>query len=68
MSGTNVGNQVRLANTLTRRIPARVEELLEKDRVEKALQNSERRYPRPYESAREGIMIFDADMGESILY
>jgi len=38
----------------------------EKARAEKALQDSEKRYRRLFESARDGILILDADSGEVV--
>lgn len=67
MSDTNVENQLRLANTeLNRRIALLEETLLEKERTAEALQYSEKRYRRLFESAKDGILILDADTGQVV--
>lgn len=67
MSDTNVENQLRLANTeLNRRIALLEETLLEKERTAEALQDSEKRYRRLFESAKDGILILDADTGQVV--
>ena len=67
MSDTNVENQLRLANTeLNRRIALLEETLLEKERTGEALQDSEKRYRRLFESAKDGILILDADTGKVV--
>jgi two-component system cell cycle sensor histidine kinase/response regulator CckA len=67
MSATNVENQLRLANTeLNRRIALLEETLLEKERTAEALQYSEKRYRRLFESAKDGILILDADTGQVV--
>ena len=67
MSDTNVENQLRLANTeLNRRIALLEETLLEKERTVEALQDSEKRYRRLFESAKDGILILDADTGQVV--
>jgi two-component system, cell cycle sensor histidine kinase and response regulator CckA len=67
MSDTNVENQLRLANTeLNRRIALLKETLLEKERTAEALQDSEKRYRRLFESAKDGILILDADTGQVV--
>ncbi len=67
MSDTNIENQLRIAkNELNRRIAALEETLLEKGRTEAALQASERRYRRLFQSARDGILILDADTGKVV--
>ena len=64
---TNIENQLRIAkNELNRRIAALEETLLEKGRTEAALQASERRYRRLFESAKDGILILDADTGKIV--
>ena len=64
MSDTNVESQLRVANSeLNRRIALLEETLLEKERTEAALQVSETCRQRLFESAREGILILDADTG-----
>jgi two-component system cell cycle sensor histidine kinase/response regulator CckA len=67
MSDTNVESQLRLANTeLNRRIALLEETLLEKERTAEALQDSEKRYRRLFESAKDGILILDADTGQVV--
>ena len=67
MSDKNVENQLRLANTeLNRRIALLEETLLEKERTGRALQDSEKRYRRLFESAKDGILILDADTGKVV--
>jgi len=67
MSDTNIENQLRLANTeLNRRIALLEETLLEKERTGEALQDSEKRYRRLFESAKDGILILDADTGKVV--
>ncbi len=67
MSDTNIQNQLRIANTEPNRRIAPLEGTLpEKERTEAALQASEKRYRRLFESAREGILILDADTGKVI--
>ena len=67
MSDTNVENQLRLANTeLNRRIALLEETLLEKEKTGEALQDSEKRYRRLFESAKDGILILDADTGKVV--
>jgi PAS domain S-box-containing protein len=57
-------NQLRLAITeLERRIELLGKELLEKESSIEALHDSEKRYRRLFESARDGILILDADKG-----
>ena len=67
MSDTNVENQLRLASTdLNRRIALLEDTLLEKERTGEALQDSEKRYRRLFESAKDGILILDADTGKVV--
>ena len=62
MSNSNSEEQLRLANSeLTSRIAVLEETVREKGG--EALQNSEKRYRRLFESARDGILILDADTG-----
>jgi PAS domain S-box-containing protein len=64
MPDTNVENQRRLDNTeLNRRIALLEETLLEKKMLTENLQDSEKRYRRLFESAKDGILILDADTG-----
>ena len=67
MSDANVENRLSLANTeLKRRIGLLEEELLEKEMTGETLQNSEKRYRRLFESAKDGILILDADTGKVV--
>jgi PAS domain S-box-containing protein len=67
MSDRNVENQLRFANTeLNRRIALLEETLLEKESDLEALQDSEKRYRRLFESAKDGILILDADTGRVV--
>ena len=67
MSDANVENRLSLANTeLKRRIALLEEELLEKEMSGEALQDSEKRYRRLFESAKDGILILDADTGKVV--
>ena len=51
---------------LNRRIVLLEEMLLEKERAGEALQDSEKRYRRLFESAKDGILILDADTGKVV--
>jgi len=67
MSDNNIENQLHLANVeLNRRIVRLEETLLEKERIGDALQDSEKRYRRLFESAKDGILILDADTGKVV--
>ena len=67
MSDTNARNQPPLTNTeLHSRIALLEETLLEKERAREALVHSEKRYRRLFESARDGILILDADTGKVV--
>jgi len=67
MLDTNVENPPRLVNTeLSRRIALLEQALLEKERIGEALQDSEKRYRRLFESAKDGILILDADTGKVV--
>jgi two-component system, cell cycle sensor histidine kinase and response regulator CckA len=67
MSDTHIENLLRLANTeLNKRIALLEENLAEKDRAGEALQDSEKRYRRLFESAKDGILILDADTGKVV--
>ena len=67
MSDINVENQFRLANSeLNQRIALLEETLREKERVGEVLQDSEKRYRRLFESAKDGILILDADTGKVV--
>ncbi|NVN92203.1 MAG: PAS domain S-box protein [Desulfuromonadales bacterium] len=64
MSSTPIENQLRLANTgLNNHIALLEETLREKDKTDEALQDSEKRYRRLFESAKDGILILDALTG-----
>jgi PAS domain S-box-containing protein len=67
MSDTNIVNQLRLENReLNRRIALQEETSLEKENAGKALEDSEKRYRRLFESAKDGILILDADTGKVV--
>jgi two-component system, cell cycle sensor histidine kinase and response regulator CckA len=67
MSDTNVKNQLCLTNTeLNKRISLLEKTLLEKEGTAEALQDSEKRYRRLFESAKDGILILDADSGKVV--
>ncbi|MBV5319239.1 MAG: PAS domain S-box protein, partial [Desulfobulbaceae bacterium] len=75
MADTTVENQLRLANVaLNHRIAVLEDGLLEKDKNHKdleetsveALQDSEIRYRRLFESAQDGILILDAESGKVV--
>ncbi len=64
MSKTNIKNRLVLTNTeLNREIALLKETLLEKERTIEVLQGSEKQYRRLFESAKDGILILDADSG-----
>jgi hypothetical protein len=65
MSDSDIENQLRPSDTeLNRRIALLEEKLLEKERAMGALHTSENRYRRLFESAKDGILILDADTGD----
>jgi len=67
MPDTHTENQLRLDNTeLNRRIALLEETLLEKAKTGEALQDSEKRYRRLFESAKDGILILDAKTGKVV--
>ena len=67
MSETNDENKLRLASTeLNRRIALLEETLLEKERAMESLQDSEKRYRRLFECAKDGILILDAATGKVV--
>ena len=67
MSDINPGNQDRLANTeLTRQVARPEETVPEMERTGRALRDSEKRYRRLFESAKDGILILDADTGKVV--
>ncbi|MDD5286618.1 MAG: PAS domain S-box protein [Desulfuromonadaceae bacterium] len=64
MSDTDVENRLRLDNSeLNSRILLLEESLLKMESVVETLQDSEKRYRRLFESAKDGILILDADTG-----
>src|SRR5512140_1544699 len=67
MADTNLENQLRLEiEELKRRIARQEETSLKKENAGKALQESEKRYRRLFESAKDGILILDADTGKVV--
>lgn len=67
MPDMNIENQLRRDNCrLSWRIAQLEEEFLEQDVNDEALQNSEKRYRRLFESAKDGILILDADTGKVV--
>jgi len=67
MSGINIENQMRLDNIERDRRNVLLEAtLLEKAKTREALQDSEKRYRRLFESAKDGILILDADTGKVV--
>ncbi len=67
MSDINVEKQERLANTeLTQRFALPEETVRERERTGRALRESEKRYRRLFESAKDGILILDADTGKVV--
>ncbi len=67
MSEPNAANQLQPGDSeLQRRIALLEEQLLEKERDYAALQDSEKRYRRLFESARDGILILDAETGRVV--
>ena len=67
MTDTNGENKESLSNTELRGLIAQLEEtLLAKERIVEALQDSEKRYRRLFESARDGILILDAETGKVV--
>lgn len=67
MSDTNAENQIFLANIELSKQIARLEAaLLEKEKAGDALQDSEKRYRRLFESAKDGILILDAITGKVV--
>ena len=64
MSETNDGSRHLLAiSELQGEIASLKESLLDKEKAVKALQNSEKRYRRLFQSAQDGILILDAETG-----
>jgi len=67
MPDSDTVRQLLLQNReLNQRIALQEENSLEKGKAEKALQDSEKRYRRLFESAKDGILILDADTGEVV--
>jgi PAS domain S-box-containing protein len=64
MSDTIIENKLRLANReLNMGLATQEETLLKMEMTGEALQESEKRYRRLFESAKDGILILDADKG-----
>jgi PAS domain S-box-containing protein len=63
MLETNMENQLSATSALNRRLAQLEETLSEKEKSLAALQDSEKRYRRLFESAKDGILILDADTG-----
>jgi PAS domain S-box-containing protein len=59
-------SQGRLANTANRKVADREKASTGNGRAAKTLQDSEKRYRRLFESAKDGILILDADTGEVV--
>ncbi len=67
MQETNIETRLHPANAeLSRRIAVLLETLLEKEKTVEALQDSEKRYRRLFESAKDGILILDAETGSVV--
>ncbi len=67
MSNAPIENRLGLNNTeLNWRITQLEERLLAQEKTSGALQDSEKRYRRLFESARDGILILDADTGRVV--
>jgi len=67
MPDTNAGQQLLLANTeLHKHISLLKKSLLEKESTLEVLRDSEKRYRRLFESAKDGILILDADTGKVV--
>jgi PAS domain S-box-containing protein len=67
MPDTNIDHQLRLENReLNRRLALQEEKSLKKEKAGEALQDSEKRYRRLFESAKDGILILDADTGKVV--
>ncbi len=67
MQDTNIETRLHPADAeLSRRIVVLEEHLLEKEKTVEALQDSEKRYRRLFESAKDGILILDAETGRVV--
>src|SRR5659263_647949 len=67
MSDTKIDHQLRLENReLNQQIALQEVKLLEKEKAGEALQDCEKRYRRLFESAKDGILILDADTGKVV--
>ena len=67
MPDTNAENQLRVTKTdLIRRVALLEDTLRKRDGETDALQDSEKRYRRLFESAKDGILILNADTGEVV--
>ena len=63
----HIENRLRLSNAeLNGRITLLEERLLDRERTNEALQDSEKRYRRLFESAKDGILILDAETGRVV--
>jgi two-component system cell cycle sensor histidine kinase/response regulator CckA len=67
MPDTDIETRLHPANTeLNKRIALLEKMLLEKEKIVEALQDSEKRYRRLFESAKDGILILDAETGKVV--
>src|SRR5512145_2497608 len=67
MPGTNIESQYNQTNTELKRRNALLEDtLLKKLKTREELEDSEKRYRRLFESAKDGILILDADTGKVV--
>ncbi len=67
MPDTNAENQLRRDNSrLSWKISQLEEKFLEEDHTDETLKDSEKRYRRLFESAKDGILILDADTGKVV--
>jgi len=67
MPNTSIENQLDHADTnLHEQLAVLKNKLLEEQNIRQALQNSEKRYRRLFESARDGILILDAETGKVV--
>ena len=67
MSNTHIDNRLRLTNIeLNGRIALLEKRLLDLEKTNETLQDSEKRYRRLFESARDGILILNADTGRVV--
>ena len=67
MPDANIENQLRLDIAELNKRNGSLEEMLQKEKMTaKALQDSEKQYRRLFESAKDGILILDADTGKVV--